>query len=39
MNNEINKIQVSIVIPAYNEEGGIKESLNKLLAVMQATEL
>lgn len=39
MNDEIEKKQVSIVIPACNEEKGITESLNKLLAVMKANNI
>ncbi len=39
MNDNSSPKQVSIVIPAYNEEKGITESLNKLLAVMQATAI
>lgn len=39
MNNENAKKQVSIVIPAYNEEKGITTSLNKLLEVMKATDI
>lgn len=39
MNNEINKKQVSVVIPAYNEEKGIKDSLAKLFVVMQGSGL
>lgn len=39
MINEINKKQVSIVIPAYNEEQGISASLSDLFEVMKSTDL
>jgi glycosyltransferase involved in cell wall biosynthesis len=39
MNSEINKKQVSIVIPAYNEEAGISASLSNLFSVMKSTDL
>ncbi|MFA6525947.1 MAG: glycosyltransferase family 2 protein [Candidatus Buchananbacteria bacterium] len=39
MNDKIEKKQVSIVIPAFNEEKGITASLAKLLEVMKATDI
>ncbi|MFC1700645.1 glycosyltransferase family 2 protein [Patescibacteria group bacterium] len=36
MNNEISKLQVSIIVPAYNEEYGISALLNDLLNVMKS---
>lgn len=39
MEEKFEKKQVSIVIPAYNEEKGISASLENLLAVMKATNI
>lgn len=39
MNDKIEKKQVSIVIPAFNEEKGITASLSRLLEVMKATNI
>jgi len=37
--NDVNKLKVSIIIPAYNEETGISALLNNLLATMKSSDI